>query len=412
VTQVQTAQQQAVSVQILQTGAQLAGVSGQAGSSAPGQSAATVTQIQIGCIAQCFETSSSNPATATAAQQILAELGSILAPPDLRSPAPVPGTEQSVTNQTSCQQLNGLPSSLSQAQSASESSTSVQLIEGTLASVLESSLGGSEPGLQAVSQTVQGTWQLQIGCLFYCTASEQTQDAQESSTTVEGATGTSGGGFVATVTQVVWQVQIGCIAWCYGTSQVQEESTQSTVVLITGAPPGARAPGPEPISGQGTSASEPPGTATASPRAPADPPPATAPSSAPAVLLVRLTFPTGVGKAGLEMVGALHHGPAAAVSLVTRPSTWSPARSVESVDASLTVAREVGSRHGAVRHRRHVVHPAPRLVRSKHAARAVLLQARAGGGPGIERVGILLVLLAAALAYATFRVRAQAGPNR
>jgi hypothetical protein len=112
------------------------------------------------------------------------------------------------------------------------------------------------------------------------------------------------------------------------------------------------------------------------------------------------------------LVGALDRAPAAAVSLVTPTPTSNPAGSVESVDPSLTVEREVGSRQDAVRHRRRVVHPAAHRVRAKRAARTVLLQARAGGGPGFESVAILLALLAAALGFATFRARAQDGPNR
>jgi hypothetical protein len=414
VTQVQTAQQQAVSVQILQAGSQLAGVSAPAGPGAALQSAGAITQIQIGCVTQCFDVSSSNPVTVATAQQILAELGSLLEPPDPPSATPVPGSEQSIISQTSCQLQDGQSSSLSQAQSASESSTTVQLIEGTLPSVIESSLGGSAPGVEAVSQTLQGTWQLQIGCLFYCTASAQVQDATESSTTVENVSGQpagSAGGLEATVTQVIWQVQVGCIAWCYGTTQVQQESTQSTVVVID-APPPPSTPDPEPVSDSGTSAPAPAAGSSDAPTAPADPPPASPPASGPPVLPERLSFPTVVGQSALAMVGTLR-GPAAAsrAAVVTQrvPLTPSePAPRLRSSGASVTVA---ATNHGTATYRGRVVDPAGAIEHSEHAARERVLEARAGE-PGCPTASVILGLLAAALAFATFFTRAETRPDR
>ena len=373
-------------MQILQTGAQLAGVSSPSGPGAALQSAGAITQIQIGCIAQCFDVSSSNPTTLATAQQLLAELDSLLQPPDPSSAPPVPGTEQSVTTQTSCQEQNGQPSSLTQVQSASQSSTTVQLVEEALPSLLESSSGESNPNTQAVSQTLQSTWQLQIGCLLDCVGSEQTQYADESSTTVESVIGRqpvgSGGELEATVTQEVWQVQIGCLVWCYGTTQVQQESTQNTVVVISAPPPDPGTSDPAPVAAAGTSDPTQATSGAGSPPAPGDPPPAGPPPSAAAALPVRLSFPTLVGRSALAMVGALQGPGAAAVptsDATSSPSRWS-AQPVVSSRASLTIARGVSSHHATAPARAHSIHPAARVTHPKHVVRTRVLEARTAAG--------------------------------
>jgi hypothetical protein len=408
-----------VSAQILQTGAQLAGVSVPAEPGVALQSAGTITQIQIGCVAQCFDVSLSNPTTLATAQQILAELNSLLQPPNPPSLAPIPGTEQSVTSQTSCQEQNGQPSGLAQVQSASESSTTEQLIEPALPSLLESSLGDSDPEAQAVSQTLQSTWQLQIGCLLDCLASVQTQDADESSTTVDSVSGQwagSDGGVEATVTQVIWQVQIGCLVWCYGSTQVQQESTQNTIVLISVPPPDPTTPGPAPVSEAGTSDPAPAASGADSPPAPADPPPATPPPGAAPALPERLSFPPTVGRSVLVMVRALEPpGTVAVAGAVTTGATSSPSRwSVQPAEwwrASFTIARGASSRWVTTSHREHSIDPAVHVAHPKHDVRTRVLEARAGSGPGFAWAALVLVLLAAALALATF-ARAEAGSDR
>ena len=418
--QVQTAQQQAVSVQILQTGAQLAGVSVPTGPGVALQSAGTITQIQIGCVAQCFDVSSSNPTTLATAQQLLAELDSLLEPPDPPSATPAPGTEQSVTSQTSCQEQEGQPSSLVQVQSASESSTTVQLVEEALPSLLESSFGDSSPNVLATSQTVQSTWQLQIGCLLDCVGSSQTQDADESSTTIESVTGQSagsGGGLEATVTQVIWQVQIGCLVWCYGSTQIQQESTQNTVVLISAPAPDHSTPDPAPVSGPGTNDPPPAASGADSPPAPADPPPSSPPPSTTPALPERLSFPTVVGRSALVMVGALQSPRATTrAAVVTSDAASSPSRpSAQPLEwwrASLTIVRGVSSHHATTPHREHSVDPAAHVGRRPHVARPRVLEARTDAGPGVASLALVLVLLAAALAYATFRARGNADSNR
>ncbi len=406
-------------MQILQTGAQLAGVSSPTGPGVALQSAGTITQIQIGCIAQCFDVSSSNPTTLATAQQLLAELDSLLQPPDPSSAPPVAGTEQSVTTQTSCQEQNGQPSSLTQVQSASQSSTTVQLVEEALPSLLESSLGDSNPNAQAVSQTLQSTWQLQIGCLLDCVGSEQTQDADESSTTVESVIGQpagSGGELEATVTQEIWQVQIGCLVWCYGSTQIQQESTQNTVLVISAPAPDPGTSDPAPVSDAGTSDPTPATSGAGSPPAPADPPPPGPLPSAVTALPERLSFPTLVGRSAVVMVGALQGQGAGAGAVPTTDATSSPSRwsaqPVASSRASLTIARGVSSHHATAPDRERSIHPAAHVIRPKHVVRTRVLEARTNGGPGLAALALLLVLLAAALAYAMSRAREDADSDR
>src|SRR3984885_14396555 len=247
ISQVQTAQQQSVTVQIAPGEAELAGSALTPGGSGTGsQTASTITQAQLGCVNQCFDTTASNPTTVAVSQQILADLTALLSPSDSSGPAPVPTAGQSVTTQVSCQQETGLSTTVAQVQSATETSTTIQLssLDPTVASLIESALAPSPPVAPTLSQTTQSVWQLQIGCLFYCVDSVQVQDAEQSSTTVDVMTASSGGagrvagsGTVAVVTQTIWQVQLGCLSWCYGNTQVQQAAGQSTFVTLTPAPP-------------------------------------------------------------------------------------------------------------------------------------------------------------------------------
>ena len=305
-------------------------------------------------------------------------------------------------------------------QSASESSTTVQLVEEALPSLLESSLGDSDPNVQAVSQTVQSTWQLQIGCLLNCVGSTQTQDANESSTTLVSVTGQpigSGGGLEATVTQVIWQVQIGCLVWCYGSTQIQQESTQNTVVLISAPAPDPSTPDPAPVSEPGTNDPPPAASGADSPPAPADPPPSSPPSSTTPALPERLSFPTVVGRSALVMVGALQSPRAATrATVVTSDAASSPSRSSarpsEWWRASLTIVRGVSSHQATRPHHELSVDRAAHVASRPHVARPRVLEARTDAGPGFASLALLLVLLAAALAYATFRARGNAHSDR
>jgi len=121
-----------------------------------------------------------------------------------------------------------------------------------------------------VAQTQQGTWQLQIGCVFYCADTQQVQQAGQSITIINVQTGPSGA--VDVTNQIIWQLQIGCVAWCYDTTQVQVISGQSTVILDESPTPPSPPPPPAP---------PPPPTPTQDPPAPAPIPPAPAQQTGP-----------------------------------------------------------------------------------------------------------------------------------
>ncbi|MGZ4227135.1 MAG: hypothetical protein ACXVTC_12945 [Solirubrobacteraceae bacterium] len=138
--------------------------------------------------------------------------------------------------------------------------------------------------VQAVNQTTQTIAQVQIGCLLYCTDTHQTQQASQTNTAVQVVTQgvTAATAPVATavdiVNQLVWQLQIGCLAWCSDTTQEQSASQINQVAVTTlpqdpasAPPPGD--PGPVTVPGD-------PGPAAG----PTDPEPApSAPGPAPAI---------------------------------------------------------------------------------------------------------------------------------
>ena len=274
-TQLQQAFQSNSTVQSVGTGAALA--SALETQPAPGttsQSASTITQIQLGCLTQCFGTTTTDQSTAALAQLVLTHLGSLIPPAGSSGVQPAPGTEQNVVTQVSCQaQVGG--ADVGQVQSASQTNATVQIVVSSV-----TSLAPSTP--ETVDQTQQHAWQLQIGCLFYCVDSQQVQQSQQSTTTIEIVAGPTS----ATVQQTIWQVQVGCLAWCWNSTQSQQAS-QSTIVVVTSPPYGdgsepgpgpgpgpARAPGPAPVS-------DPPAAASgASTPVPAAPPPAPIPAVA------------------------------------------------------------------------------------------------------------------------------------
>ena len=177
--EVQEASQTTADLQTLGTsGQQASGLEGQPG---PSQPTSTITQIQIGCLAECFGTTSTGTTPEPLAQQILGELSSLVPPDGSTSVPPPAGTElQSVVDQVTCQlQTGGQTAPGTDVQTASQTSTTVQLIDPS------ASTGSQTPAPSAVDQTEQQTWQLQIGCLFYCTDTQQLQQAQQTITTVQ-----------------------------------------------------------------------------------------------------------------------------------------------------------------------------------------------------------------------------------
>ncbi|MBV9682330.1 MAG: hypothetical protein JO046_11110 [Solirubrobacterales bacterium] len=248
VTQVQQAAQGNSTIQWI--GGALAS---QAASSATSQLSSTITQIQLGCLWQCFGTPTTVPSSTALTQLLLSQLSAFLPPSGSSSVQPAPAVQQNSAEQVTWQVQDAGPDS--QLQSATQTSATIQVtqIVARWPAYLGSAAGVPQPPTpQVVDQTQQRTWQLQIGCLFYCVDSQQVQQAQQSTTTiqiVEGPPGSPSATTVAIVEQTIWQLQIGCLAWCWNSTQVQEANTQSATAVLTVPPPSdgpGPAPGPDP----------------------------------------------------------------------------------------------------------------------------------------------------------------------
>src|SRR5262249_18810354 len=136
----------------------------------------------------------------------------------LSSLSPAPAAEQSAVEQVSFQSQNAAGATLTQVQSAAQSSTTIQSYTWSLIAGLASVPGGPPATSgEAVNQTEQGIWQLQIGCLFLCHETAQYQQAEQSNATLQtivsapGAAADPSASASDIVTQVIWQVQIGCL---------------------------------------------------------------------------------------------------------------------------------------------------------------------------------------------------------
>ena len=209
---------------------------GQSPAGPQSQGSANATQIQVGCSHDCSGTSLDTTLQAIspgALSQFLAAVGSQTLP---GKPPVAPGAQSGV-QQTSQQTQQG---GSDQFQAASQVSTTVQnLVPQAVAETV-----------QAVNQTTQTIVQVQIGCLFYCTDTHQTQQASQTNTAVQVvAQGIADATApVATavniVNQFVWQLQIGCLAWCSDTTQEQSASQSNGVVVIPG--PASQDPSPPP----------------------------------------------------------------------------------------------------------------------------------------------------------------------
>ena len=260
VSQVQVAVQESVTVQVAGTAAQSATALQTLPS--PGASSevmSSVTQIQIGCFSQCFGTTTTNAPTAALTQQFLAYLNSLQPACGSSTSEPTPATLGSVVDQIACQ-VQAAQTAATQTEVASQSATTVQVAGAAPAS--------QPPTPPSVAQTQQGTWQLQIGCVFYCVDTQQVQQALQSLTIINVQADPSGSnpGAIDVTDQIIWQVQVGCVAWCYDATQVQVVTGQSTVIVEASPAPASPPPPPSPTSPPPTS---PPPTPAPDPPAPA-----------------------------------------------------------------------------------------------------------------------------------------------
>jgi hypothetical protein len=240
--QSQSAEQQTTTVQAPDPAPGMApSTTSPAGGDGSPQPTRHIAQLQLGCLAHCFGTTTTGTATARGiertVEQILADL--MPDPPSLAAP---PATHQSTIDQTIHQRQNG---AASQVQFAAQSSTTIQLADG--AAQLAATLGPPttrrvSPAVGALNQTQQGIVQLQLGCLTFCTGTQQTQDASQSSVTIQAPSSTairpteSGGAVVNVVRQVIYQLQVGCLFWCYNARAHQSASQIAVQFIGTPAP--------------------------------------------------------------------------------------------------------------------------------------------------------------------------------
>ena len=328
--EVQEASQTTADLQTLGTSGQQA--SGLEGQPDPPQPTSTITQIQIGCLTECFGTTSTSTTPEPLAEQILGELSSLVPPDGSTSVAPPAGTElQSVVDQVTCQlQAGGPTASGTDVQTASQTSTTLQLIDPS------ASTGAQSPAPSAVDQTEQQTWQLQIGCLFYCTDTQQLQQAQQTITTVQvlveppGSPTSSTTGAGTVTGQVIWQLQIGCLAWCYDATQVQDATSQTTVTAITIVQPVSDPPASTPPAATTTGPSPTPAPAASQPAAAVAPAPAspTSPASLGSItMLVRPIARAGIAVVDLRPGTAGVPAPALSAARVAIPAAGAPSPS-------------------------------------------------------------------------------------
>jgi hypothetical protein len=90
-------------------------------------------------------------------------------------------------------------------------------------------------GAANTSITIQALWQVQQGCIRYCTGTSLLQAAVQTATTIQIATVPAPGGGAgnrSTILQVVVQVQFGCIEFCFGTSEVQSATQRAQTVQV------------------------------------------------------------------------------------------------------------------------------------------------------------------------------------
>jgi hypothetical protein len=195
-------------------------------SSPPSPPVPGVTQVQVGCVEHCYGTTTLNHSGLTLAQ--IEQLLGQLQPPSPPAATATPGNEQNVTQQAAAQSETGTGS---QSQLAAQANGTVQVAGQS---------DGTAP-VAAVNQTAQGIAQLQVGCIFYCSGTRQSQQAQQSNTTVQ-SVNSGGAGAANTVSRVVWQVQVGCVLWCYGAVETQTAGASDSTVVAVAPPPVGAAP--------------------------------------------------------------------------------------------------------------------------------------------------------------------------
>jgi hypothetical protein len=334
-----------------------------------------VTEVQVGCVEHCYGTTTLDTSGLTLAQieQLLGEL-QVPSPP---SATAAPAGEQNTTQQSAAQSENGEGK---QSQVAHQTNGTVQVVVTPKGAPAD---GGT--GAAAVNQTAQGIAQLQVGCIFYCSGTQQAQQAQQSNTTVQ-SVDSSGAGAVNTVSKVVSQVQVGCVAWCYDSVETQTATGGDSSVVAVVPPLVGASPVVAP-------------TVAVSPVAPSPVQGSSPPPSSPGART------RGSGGAPVLVQG----GGITVVSVSVSPGAGPAAgdgASLVSVEASRTVQTQFADPHA---------HRAHRIVRHRGAPRRAHTQPRAVAGeapiavPGSSTarptLELALALVLAALTWGGLRRR-------
>ena len=405
------ADQESVTVQVAGTGAQSATVlETQQSPNSSSQVTSSVTQIQIGCIVECFGTTTTDPSTAAFIQQFLSDLNSLQPTCGSSTLQPVSATEQSIIDLVACQ-VQDAQTIAAQTQVASQSATTVQVSDPTPVP--------QPPAPSSVAQAQQGTWQLQIGCVFHCVDTQQVQQAQQSITIIQVQTGApgSGPGVVDATDQIIWQVQIGCVAWCYDATQVQLVTGQSTVIVDQSPAPASPPPPvpdpPPPTSPAAPSTGQPPpaqpteptagqATVTASPSSPVEgPPERTTPRARPVRLLRMVSSAGGSGSRLSALVATVARVRESAATVVPPSTRGTSTVGTHALVAAVAYPSSARSRHLAAR---------PHLDRPVRVAEAVAADPRRSAS--LPVVALLLVAAAALILLAAVWTHAAARPGR
>ncbi len=464
ISQLQTAAQQISTTQLVQGAPPLPvigppqagpvgapnGLGGGTGAGGGSQAASRVTQIQLGCVQECFGTTTINAGSPQLSPAAVQELLGNLSLPALPLLSPAQATEQNSGSQTVYQSQTGEPRTILQVQSATQGDTTLQTIDPTLLADLAA--GSGSP---VVTQSAQGIWQLQVGCIFYCAGTSQDQQAVQSSTAIQvlpAATGASVSPtdpVINSATALIWQLQIGCLFFCYDAVQVQSASSYQNALLVIespgtpGAPPAGAGGGSPDASGGASSPGDPPaGSAPIGVPTPTPAPGAGAVTTGPAqigcscatiaavpAVIGRVSAPSALG-ATLALLVAAEPLPAGVVpKLHSETHRVQPAPIGAPAPTSLVPIGVAGTSNAAVAPRAHIrpyarrvplelplLLKAPSWTESQLApnwAAASLPVSRAGGGVGgAVWPGVPATLLAlAAIAFVLLRAGGSISPQ-
>jgi hypothetical protein len=356
----QVAEQQNTTLQV--GGHEGAGRNGTLGGAGASVGSSEVRQIQIGCLAHCFgtTTTTTDPSIAgyrDALERILRELATGLAGLGSR-----PAIATNTVQQSSYQSQSGAAEASAQSQGVSQVGDSAQLLDAGAEAVRGQSR-------EVFNQTTQGIWQLQIGCLIFCHQTTQYQQAEQDNRTTQTASASApvAGGSVAAAAnvtaQLIWQAQVGCMFWCYDASEQQIASSHNVYTGIAGRRPVAPASEEPTVSVPAASGAaigsaspqrgSPPSGAGALPIALAVPEPGTA--ATPAIRLVDDQLSSRGTRTGRPHASAWR--PAAAVAVVVlsarpaarprRAAAGTPAASTRSLSLLGTTGPGAGGASGS-----------------------------------------------------------------